>query len=239
MKSKMFGLGAFFISALVVFGTTSCVKEEPSPPWPTDYSEVFSKFITDPADDLRPYMPGSPPYIVSYSPVDVTKVSLGVQGDYLYIRIDYVGVTPANRVYIPDNPPVETQIVGEHTTNVCMDVDNNDETGGSGHLVGGVDVLFGVRFDYGRRINVYALYDILHDVEGNLSELEGEFGEGGPGHNYVIARHNVSKLGFFPRGVNVEVGFWSEAMSFDSSGKELYGHFAFDELTPTTWTIPM
>jgi hypothetical protein len=39
--------------------------------------------------------------------------------------------------------------------------------------------------------------------------------------------------------VKVEVGFWSEAMSFDSNGKEFYHHFAFDELTPTTWTIPM
>ena len=148
----------------------------PWPPWPTEYSGIFSKFITDPADDLVLGVSGSPPYPVSYSPVDVTQASLGVQGHYFYIRIDYVGVIPTVPVDILEDPPVEAQTVGGHNTGFDMDVDND----------GMIDVLYQVNFHYGRGIAVTAMYDFLPGTEIS-SILEGEFGEGGPGHNYVIS----------------------------------------------------
>ncbi len=202
----------------------------PRPPWPTDYSGIFSKFITDPADDLVMLWPDQPPYPVSYSPVDVTQVSLGVKGNCFYIRIEYVGVIPTGPVDIPEDPPVEAQIVGAQGTNVIMGV-NNDGIWG--------DVAFSVGFKYGEWIGVYAHSDRPPGTNNYQFYLEGELGEGGPGHNYVIVRYNDAKLGsLFPRGTTVRVDIWSEAGSFDSSGNEFYHHFAFDVLAITTWTLP-
>jgi len=65
--------------ALAVLVSSGC-SEVPSPPWPTDYSTVFTKIISDPTNDLVPFMPLSPPYPVSYPLVDVTQISLGIQG---------------------------------------------------------------------------------------------------------------------------------------------------------------
>lgn len=227
--------------ALAAFVLAGCGNEEsmwprhPWPPWPTEYSGIFSKFITDPADDLVMLWPDQPPYPVSYSPVDVTQVSLGVQGHYFYIRVDYVGVIPTAPVDIPEDPPVEAQTVGSHCMDIAMDADNNGMTGGAQ----GEEVLFQVGFDYGRNTLVWAGYDPVPGIDYYQSEFEGEFSEGGPGNNYVIIRYNVEKLGsFFPRGANVLVIPWAEATSFDSSGNEFYHHFAFDDLTITTWTLP-
>ena len=209
--------------------------------WPIDYGAVFSKIISDPADDLVPAPGGgSPAYPVDYPPADVTQVSLGVQGDYLYIRIDFADVIPTAPVYIPANPPVEDQVVHEHVTNIAMDTDNDDATGCMGIFVDGVDVLFTVTVGYGLRgIRVNTLYDCIPGTDHYQSELPGEYGAGGSGYDTVTVRHNVFNLGnLFPSGVNVEIDVWSEAMSFDSNGIELYHHYAFDMLTPTNWILP-
>lgn len=216
-------------------GELSMWPRHPWPPWPNDYGVIFSKFITDPSNDLVPFMPDSPPYPVSYSPVDVTQVSLGVLGNYFYIRVDYTGTIPTASVDISEDPPVESQTVGEHDTTVLMDVDNDGMTGGAM----GEEVFFQVRFNYGRDTLVGAAYDPVPGTDNYQSWFEGEFGEGGPGHDYVIIRYDVAKLGnLFPRGTNVQVISWSEAMSFDSSGNEFYHHFAFDDVGITTWTLP-
>jgi hypothetical protein len=231
----LIGISALGLMTIIATGG----DDGESAPWPTDYGTVFSKFISDPTDDFVFGQSDSPPYPVSYPPVDVTLVSLGVQGKYFYIRVDYADVTPTLPVNIPENPPVEAQIVGEHDTSIVMDVDNDDLTGCSGVGIGGVDVMFQVRFDYGNRVNVHVAYDCPPGSGDNYQTvLPGSWGEGGPGHDYVIFRFNTSNLGnFFPRGANVEVDGWAEAMSF-SGGRVLYHHFAFDELTPTTWTLP-
>lgn len=62
-------------------------------------------------------------------------------------------------------------------------------------------------------------------------ELEGELGEGGPGRSYSC--YDLLGLGdLSPVGKTVGVVCWAEAMS------TLYAHFAFDNLTSTTWTLP-
>ena len=210
------GLAAFILLACSDGG------DDASAPWPSDYSSVFSKFIFDPADDLEPIADG-PLYPVSLPSVDVVQVSLGVQGDYLYIRIDYAGVIPTAPVYIPYNPPVEEQAVHDHQTNVVI---NN--------------VLYILRVGYGfSRPLVSALYDCVPSADICYGKLVGELGEGGTGYDYAIVRHNVSDLGIlFPRGANVGIDGWSEAMSYDSNGNELYHHYAFDSIDSSTWTLP-
>jgi len=211
-----------------------------SDPWPTDYGAVFTKFLNDPADDLTGFSGESPPYPVSLPSVDVTQISLGVQGNYLYIRIDYAGVIPTSPVLFPDNPPVEAQTVQNHVTNISMNTDNDYSIGCVGVGFHGVDVLYTIYLGYGLAgVSVYAIYDCVSNTDNYRRQLIGEFGQGGPGYNYVIVRYNVLDLGIlFPRGTTVDVGGWSEAYSIDLNGFELYHHFAFDPLTPTTWMLP-
>lgn len=88
----LFVLAVIIICAvLAAFILTGC-GDGTMYPWPTEYSGIFSKFITDPADDLVMLWPDQPPYPVSYSPVDVTQVSLGVQGTNVSMIVDNDGM---------------------------------------------------------------------------------------------------------------------------------------------------
>jgi len=233
MKSIVSISTVVLIPILVAFILSSCATD--SPPWPSDYSEIFTKVYTDPENDLDIGVPGSPPYDLYYAPCDVTQVLLGVEGDYLYIRVDYAANIPLWPVFIPEDPPVEAQIVGNHGTGIYLDIDSNDMTGFLG-----CDVSFGVGFEYGTRVLVGAQYDYSTIDEPAKSQIEGELGEGGPGYKYSIGRINISGLGeLFPKGTTVEIDVWAESMSFDFNGNEFYHHFAFDTVAYLeTWTLP-
>ena len=241
MKIRVLFILAVIIicAALAAFILSGCTSDfmwhrPPWPPWPSEYSGIFSKFITDPADDLGIYWPDQPTYPVSYPPVDVTQLSFGVQGHYFYIRIDYVGVIPTAPVDIAEDPPIEAQTVSEHGTLIAMNIDNDGMTG-----VNGIEVFYLVGFKYGQGIPVGGGYNLIPGTEDCQNDVWGEFGEGGPGHNYIIVRYNLEKLGsFFPRGSTVQIEWASEALSVDSSGAEFYHHFAVDALNFTTLTLP-
>ena len=70
--------------------------------------------------------------------------------------------------------------------------------------------------------------------------MNGELGQGGPGHDFVFVRYDVSDLGsFFPHGQSVDIGSWSETESFDADGELKYHHFAFDRVIDGgVWAIP-
>jgi hypothetical protein len=69
--------------------------------------------------------------------------------------------------------------------------------------------------------------------------MEGEFGGGGPGHNYVLVRYNASFLGeWFPRDTAVTLRVRSAAGSVDASGNDMYGQFAVDTYFDATWVTP-
>ena len=46
-----------------------------------------------------PVEQAGPPYSgpVPYPPVDITRISLGIEGDFLYMRVDFAGVIPTER----------------------------------------------------------------------------------------------------------------------------------------------
>jgi len=203
-----------------------------SDPWPEDYTSIFSYTIDDAGSDSGQDISGAPSYIdeIDYPAINVTKVSLGVEGKYLYMRLDYAGDVPSLPYQIAASGNIEAQTVEAQGTNIALEVDNNPDIGAIG-----VDIFFAVNFDYGERTQVYANYDFsgTDDIHENNQHLEGELGEGGMGYDYVIVRYDTSGLGrFFPRGDTVMVRFWSEAES------SLYHHFAFEEIDAVEWTIP-
>jgi hypothetical protein len=72
-----------------------------------------------------------------------------------------------------------------------------------------------------------------------LGQVEGEYGEGGPGDTYIIVRYDLGVLGeWFPRRTTVNLVPWSEAASVDASGHQLYHHFVSDWVTSDSWTTP-
>ncbi|MFC1978991.1 hypothetical protein ACFLVP_03285 [Chloroflexota bacterium] len=203
-----------------------------SDPWPEDYTSIFSYAIDDVGSDFDQEVSDAPTYIdqIDYPPINITKVLLGVEDNYLYMRLDYAGEVPSLPYQIIPAGEVEAQTVEAQGTNVVFEVDNNPDTGAIG-----VDIFFAVNFDYGKRTQVYTNYDFsgTDDIHENNQHMEGEVGDGGMGYDYVIVRYDISKLGsFFPRGNTVMVGFWSEAES------DLYHHFDFEETDQIEWTIP-
>ncbi len=214
-------------------------------PWPADMARVLAKNFQDGGGDqeaLPPAMAG-PPYSgpVPFPSVDVTRVSVGVDGDFLYMRVEYAGPIPESPVHVLPDGEVEEQWANNQGMNIALNVDGDIQTGGGGEGVSGIDIFFAVSFDYGRQNNIYANWDFPDgDVHHNLHQMEGEIGEGGPGHNFALVRYDISALGvFFPLGQTVDIGSWSEAESFNADGSLKYHHFAFDRVIDGgTWTLP-
>jgi len=214
-------------------------------PWPDDLDAVFTKVFEDATDDqvALPVDMAGPPYSgpVPFPPADVRRVSVGVDGRFLYMRVDYLGSIPIDVVHQQPSGEIEDQWVKDQGMNIAMNVDGDIDTGADGEGVHGIDIFFAVAFDFGMRAKVYANWDFPDgDVHHHQNHSEGELGIGGPGYDYAVVRYDTSTMGaFFPRGATVDVGSWSEAESFDADGSLKYHHFAFDRVIDGgTWTIP-
>lgn len=212
--------------------------------WPADIEAVFTTSFSDPGGDQEalPVEMAGPPYSgpVPFPPVDVTEVQLGIEGDFLYMRVRYAGTIPTDVVHIAQAGEVEEQWVRNQGMNVAVNSDGAP-SGGSGEGVAGIDIFFAVSFEYGVTSQIYANYDFPDgDVHHHQYQIVGELGLGGPGHDFAVARYDVSNLGpFLPRGIEVDVGSWSEAESFNADGSLKYHHFAFDRVIDGgRWPIP-
>ncbi len=215
-------------------------------PWPVNIDAVLATVFSDAIGDqeLLPPDQDGPPYSgpVPFPAVDVSEIPVGVEGDFLYMRVDFAGPIPAAPVHIVASGEVEEQWVRNQGMNIALNVDGDAGTGGGGEGVSGIDIFFAVGFDYQRGVNlVYANWDFPDgDLHHNLQQMDGELGQGGPGHAFALVRYDVSGLGsFFPRGGTVDIGSWSEAESYNADGSLKYHHFAFDRVIDGgSWTIP-
>ena len=210
-------------------------------PWPGDIGSILSSVLADPADDPEVAPGGGPPYVTHYAPADIRDVSLGMDGKYLYMRLDFSGILPHGNVYVPADGVVEEQTVHGQSFSINLDCDNSDVTGANGEGVKGLDIYFAINMLYGIETMAYANYDFpppgdpnYGDVHYHNGHVEGEVGAGGPGYDFLLLRYDVSGVDpfFFPRGTTVEIGAWSEAES------DLYHHFSFDPMNPSNWAIP-
>lgn len=206
-------------------------------PWPEDLAAIWTETFSDGVGDqeaLPPEMAG-PPYAgpVPFPSIDVTEIRLGLQGKYLYMEVRFAGPIPGDVVHVTPNGEIEEQWVRNQGMNIALNTDDDRGTGGSGEGVQGIDIFFALSFDYGVRSNVYANWSFPDgDVHHNEFQMPGELGPGGVGHDHAVVRYDVSDLSptFFPIGVEVEIGSWSEAESFDQGGQLKYHHFAFDRV---------
>ena len=204
-------------------------------PWPADMSAVYTITVNDTVDDLEIAPGGAPPYMTDYPPVDVVGVSLGVDGDFLYVRFDFNAALPTGDVTIPDSPPVEAQIVENQSISVNFNSDGDLATGAGGEGIDGIDIFFALVLEYGFEYMVYTNFGFPDgDIHHHQGHAEGELGDGGPGFDYAVLRFRISDFSaYFPRGETLEFGGWSEAES------TLYHHFAFDPWTADFFDVPL
>ena len=210
-----------------------------TPTWPVEDESIFTVTFVDEADDLVALPAYSAP--VSYPPVDIRRIRLGVAGDYLYMLVDFGATIPEEPVHIRRSGEIEEQWVRNQGMNVALNSDGSRDTGGAGEGVDGIDIFFAIAFAYGARVEVYANYDFpTRDVHLNRGHLKGELGRGGPGHDFALVRYDISTVrSYLPPSLPLEVGSWSEAESYDARGDLKYHHFAFDRVIDGgIWTIP-
>ena len=205
--------------------------------WADGAAAVMAETLTDPAGDFELGAAGAPPYSspVPYSPIDVTQVTFGMSGDFLYLQLDFNGIIPAGPQNVPAAGEVEQQYVLAQSFTFALDTDNNDGTGGTGGGIDGVDLCFAVQADYGEGLLVTAAYNLPAGPVNNVgAQLQGELGAGGPGSSFVLVRFDVSgiNLTILPRGSVVEVGGWSVAES------DLYDGLSTDTLRAGSWAVP-
>ncbi len=212
--------------------------------WPENMDDLWSLDIQDPAGDQVQMPPeqAGPPYqeIVPFPSVDVTRIRMGADADFVYLRVEYATTIPTAPVAIAAEGEVEAQTVGNQGMNVALNTDGDIQTGGGGEGVNGIDIFFALGFDFGRSANVYANWNFDGgDLHFPTYQELGELGEGGPGHDYALARYSRAEMAaVMPTGVGVDWGSWSEAESFNADGSLKYHHFAFDQLGGGQWELP-
>lgn len=246
MKVPLFPAIAIAVAALGWTGCSSSSKSGPSSgngdPWPTSYPSILTASVTDPSNDQVKAPQDAPPYSapINYAPADLTRISYGIQGKYLYMRFEFAGVIPSAPVSIAPSGEIEPQTVAQQGANFSVDADNNDRSGAWGEGIAGIDIQYAVKLVYGSYTTAYANFDYppwgdphFGDVHYNRGHVDAEIGAGGSGSSYILIRFDTTTLGtYLPRGTTVEVSGWSEAES------NLYHHFAFDPMAPGTWAIP-
>ena len=91
MTKQHAGMAMAVALALMVHGCDSATGPEES--WPADLDAVFSTVFFDGVGDQEaiPAEREGPPYSgpVPFPSVDVTRVAMGVEGDFLYLRVDF------------------------------------------------------------------------------------------------------------------------------------------------------
>jgi hypothetical protein len=191
--------------------------------------------FTDPKGDFW-LGPGSPPQLIEFPPVDLIKIYVTNDNQYLYLKFEMDGTLPILPAVHDDDS------VRMINWTVVIDNDQNTVTGEMGGY-SGADIAFSFGYDQGyeTQMHWYGFY-FFYDPYGfeGFDSLDPQTGEplidleaerkvpkigGGTGENYVAWKATLSKLGL-KRGAKINLNVWAEAES------DLYHHFARDEAPP-------
>lgn len=184
-----------------------------------EIENILTLHIVDETDMEAALVPGSPPELVSYPPVNITKVSFGVHEGYLYVKFEFVGKLPTEK-----EEPV-TKI----TAVILLDKDCNYSTGWIG-----IDAVIGLDIEWDENGQLIYGFGMIYDIPDtpNMEDEQaavqaGKYMKlpyaGGPGYNYFIIQIPMDVLGL-QSGQQVIMEIHAEAESPE------YHHYAFDSL---------
>lgn len=191
-------------------------------PWAEGVGELLIESIVDERGDYDG---------LAYPPLDLTELSFGTAGGYLYLRVDLAAPIPAGPVPLSRDGEIEAQLIHEQAFLLQVETDGDEQTGAEE----GVDIVFAITIEYGKPIDIQARFDFVEgDVTRYRGYVDGEFGGGGPGKAHVIVRYDTSSIpvAFWPFGSTVELRGRSTARS------DLYDSVSRDLLTPAKWKLP-
>ena len=218
-------------------GAPSIVVSKPSD-WPADTAPLLSEVHADASGDFLTLHPGeAPPVLIPHAPGDATRISFGIEGNYLYLRLDFAALIPQAPVPVPAVGSVGPQTVEGQSVSLVINADGDTKTGGGASpWLEGVDLFVALNLRYGTDNLAYINYDFLDgDLHKHQGQVRGVVGEGGPGTTFVVARYDISSVpqAFLPRGSAVQAGSWVESES------DLFHEMAVDTvLTDQTWLVP-
>jgi hypothetical protein len=173
----------------------------------------------------------SSPYPVPWA--DLLSVTFAVDDDYLYVRINVDGVYPSS---ITELPWYGEDQVNHLAVSICLDTDNNENTGCLAD--GGAEVVL----DTGMMINPLGEWEPGYDfwygptgVDSPENQRYAHMGNmnlivavwGGPGFDYLVIVYPVGLLGLHP-GQTITVDGWDECESLQYQE----GHATVDTLGP-------
>lgn len=193
---------------------------------PVDLS-IFTHFVTDEAGDTD--HPGDPDEelppggVVYFDEIDIIRIACATYEGRIYIYTQVATTFTTSTVTFEDGEEVSNR-----TFNICVDLDNNNETGLADW---GTDlhttVTIADTFENGITA-YYSLYetgDGLNDPDSSNCQVNN----GGVGYNYVVA--SVSAEVISNLGIEVASGDAITLIAWSESESTNYHHYAFDELT--------
>lgn len=218
-------------------GAPSIVVEKPSD-WPADTAPLLSEVWADASGDFLATHPGeAPPMVIPHPPGDATRIAYGIEGNFLYLRLDFAAPIPSAPVAVAATGGVGPQTVDSQSMSLVINADGDTTTGGGASpWLEGVDLFVAISLRYGVDNLAYINFDFINgDLHLNRQQVKGVVGEGGPGTTFVVARYDVSSIpaAFLPRGSVVRVGSWIESES------DLFHEMAVDTvLVDQAWRVP-
>jgi hypothetical protein len=169
------------------------------------------------------------PYPVPWA--DLLSVTFAIDADYLYFRLTVDGVYPRS---VAELPWYGEDQINHLSVNICLDTDNNKNTGCFAD--GGSEVVI----ETGMMINPLGEwepgYDFWYEPTGIDSPETSRYAHmgnmnlvvavwGGPGFDYLVIVYPVEQLGLLP-GQTIAVNGWDECSSLQYT----HQHATFDVL---------
>lgn len=218
-------------------GAPTIVVQQPSD-WPADTAAILSEVHADAAGDFTLSHPGeAPSVLIPHPPGDATRISWGIEGDFLFMRLDFAAPIPQGPVPVAAVGELGPQTVQGQSVSLVINADASTATGGGASpWLEGVDLFVALNLRYGVDNLAYINYDFLDgDLHKHQGQVQGVVGEGGPGTTFIVARYDISGVParFLPRGSTVRVGSWVESES------DLFHEMAVDTvIVDQAWLVP-
>lgn len=186
---------------------------------PSFDDSLLKSAITDPPDDYETPIEGAPPAgVYAYPPVDILRLSIGTDDEFVFLKIEVGGMIPDESVVLED---------GNRLQSIGYALDftlSNGETG---------FVSFFLRLQGGAEQEAYYYSDETGDPdEGVFHEDNLYYGkhghgwivDGGLGHDYVVIAFRIADL-MATKGLEVSMTGHAEA------GTDKWKHYSFDQLS--------
>jgi len=236
MRRHRISISAVMLVSIMLLASCEDETMRPSRMSEADIDGILSHSteIVDPSGDwISTGHEGDNPGIYPVDHVDINDLKIGLDNQYLYIKLTMNGTFPEA---VSDFPAFEGDTLNGFGFNMGLDNDNNDRTGcisdgGTNSIIG-----WGFHSENGR-VSIYSQYFTgptgietpeQARYQNRVFGVEIQFG--GPGHDYFTMAIPLSPL-LIAKGQEITINSWAESAS------NRYMHASFDVLCPESLSV--